>query len=60
MKYNYPELKGICAKTLQKNLCNGCQQLENLNFRGKEKCNMIKEPVQSLKNITGIQEKMKI
>lgn len=39
----YPELQGICAKALRYGLCRGCQQLENPYFRGKSKCQYVKE-----------------
>ena len=59
MKYNYLPLEGICKKAIQNNLCNGCSKLENPNFEGEEKCNLVQEPIQKIKQILGIQEKIK-
>lgn len=39
----YPELQGICAKAIKYGLCLGCQQLENPYFKGKSKCQYVKE-----------------
>lgn len=35
------ELTGICKKALEKDLCNGCGLLEDINFRGLEKCDYV-------------------
>lgn len=59
MKYNYQQLEGICKKAIQNNLCNGCSKLENPNFVGEEQCNLVQEPIQKIKQILGIQEKIK-
>lgn len=59
MKYNYQQLGGICKKAIQNNLCNGCSELENPNFVGEEQCNLVQEPIQKIKQILGIQEKIK-
>ena len=37
----YPELQGICAKALRYGLCRGCQQLENIYFRGVKQCKYV-------------------
>ena len=60
MKYNYPSLGGICGKAVTNNLCNGCSKLENPEFRGQAKCDLVQEPIQKIKNILGIGEQMKI
>lgn len=60
MKYNYPPLGGICGKAIKNNLCKGCQQLENPEFRGQAECDLVQEPIQKIKNILGIGEQMKI
>ena len=60
MKYNYKPLEGICKKAIQNNLCTGCSKLENPSFVGKEKCNLVQEPIQKIKQILGIGEQMKI
>ena len=52
------ELKGICKKALEHNLCLGCNKLELPNFVGQEKCNLVKDPRQRCKEILGIQERL--
>lgn len=47
-------------KSIKNNLCKGCQQLENIEFRGQAQCNLVQEPIQKIKNILGIGEQMKI
>lgn len=58
MKYNYPQLCGICGQALKNNLCNGCQKLEDINFRGQEMCELVQNPREKIKQILGIQEKI--
>lgn len=58
MKYNYPQLRGICGKAIQNNLCRGCSKLEMPNFAGQEKCDLVQHPIERIKNILGIQEKI--
>lgn len=60
MKYNYPPLRGICGKAIQNNFCKGCSKLENPNFIGQDKCDLVQEPIQKIKNILGIGGQMKI
>lgn len=60
MKYNYPPLGGICGKAVPNSFCKGCQQLENPEFRGQAECNLVQEPRQKIKNILGIQEKIRL
>ena len=60
MKYNYPPLGGICGKAVPNNRCKGCQQLENPEFRGQAKCNLVQEPIQKIKNILEIGEQIKL
>lgn len=60
MKYNYPPLVGICGKAIKNNLCKGCQQLENVEFRGQAQCDLVQEPIQKIKNILKIGKQMKI
>lgn len=60
MKYNYQPIEGICKKAIQNNLCNGCLKLENPSFVGEEKCDLVQEPIQKIKQILGIGEQMKI
>ncbi len=43
---------------MQNNLCSGCSKLENLNFKGQVKCNLADNPIQKIKQILGIQEKI--
>lgn len=50
----YPELKGKC-KT-----CGGCMLLENPNFTGTNKCEYADEPIKQIKQILGIQERIKL
>lgn len=37
----YSELQGICAKAIKYGLCLGCQQLENIYFRGVKQCKYV-------------------
>lgn len=60
MKYNYPPLGGICGQALKNNLCKGCQKLEDINFRGQPTCDLVQRPRQIIKQILGIQEKIKL
>ncbi len=60
MKNNYPELEGICKKAIKNNLCNGCSKLENINFVGQAKCDLVQDPIYKIKKILGIGEQMKI
>lgn len=48
----YLELKGVC-KT-----CLGCNRLENPYFTGVNECKYSTQPKQSLKPISGVQEKI--
>lgn len=59
MKYNYPPLGGICGKAIKNNLCNGCGLCENPNFKGKAECDLMLDPQNKIKQILGIQEKIK-
>jgi len=52
MKYNYKELTGKCKS------CGGCMRLESLNFRGTNECEYAEEPIQQIKQMLGIQEKI--
>ena len=54
MKYNYPPLGGICGKEIKNNLCNGCQKLENPEFRGQAQCDLEQEPIKKIKNIVKV------
>ena len=56
----YPKLTGICERAIKNNLCNGCQKLEDIKFKGQEKCNLVKEPIEKIKVILGIQEKIQL
>ena len=56
----YPKLTGICERAIKNNLCNGCSKLENPNFTGQEKCNLVIEPIKQIKEILGIQEVLKL
>lgn len=60
MKYNYPQLQGICGKAIRNNLCTGCNRLELLDFKGLQECKHITEKQNYLKEILGVQEKLKI
>lgn len=53
MKYNYEELTGKCKN------CGGCILLENLNWLGTNKCEYADEPIQQIKRMLGIQERIK-
>lgn len=56
----YPELTGICKKAIQNNLCNGCSKLELESFTGVEKCKYVLDPIQKIKAILGVQQKIKL
>ena len=45
MKYNYPELKGICKN------CLGCMRLESEQFKGIWRCDYYKEETNEYKNM---------
>lgn len=55
-----PELTGICKKAIENNLCTGCNRLEMENFKGLETCPYVKNPIKQIKEILGIQEKIKL
>ena len=52
MKYNYKELTGKCKN------CGGCMRLESIYFNVTDKCEYADEPIQQIKQILGIQEKI--
>lgn len=55
MKYNYPQLeRKMCKMSV------GCMRLENPNFRGTDECEYADEPIKEIKNILGIQEKIRL
>ena len=56
----YPQLEGIRAKAIEEGLCNGCQKLESIYFKGVNDCKYvdISEDSKSKENL-GIQEKIK-
>lgn len=49
----YQQLKGKCIT------CLGCNQLENPLFTGVNECKYARQPIQEIKQILGIQEKIK-
>ena len=51
---NYPELELPCKS------CLGCQRLEDVNFTGDKNCKYAENPIQKIKEILGIQEKIKM
>ena len=54
----YEKLTGICKVAIKNNLCTGCQKLEDINFRGVEKCKYVQDDRTDIKEILGIQEKL--
>lgn len=53
MKYNYPQLtRKMCKMSVE------CMRLEDKNFKGTNDCKYADEPIQKIKNILGIQEKI--
>ena len=54
MKYKYKELTGKCKN------CSGCILLENPNWLGTNECEYADEPIQPIKQILGIQERMEV
>ena len=48
----YPELKGKC-KT-----CLGCNRLEDPYFTGTNECEYARQPIQEIKQILGVQERI--
>lgn len=57
---SYPELKGICKKAIENELCLGCNRLELQDFIGLEKCKDVVDPKEKCKEILGIQERLDI
>ena len=57
---SYPELKGICKKAIENELCLGCNRLELQDFTGLEKCKYVVDPKEKCKEILGIQERLDI
>lgn len=53
------ELWGACKKNIENGLCLGCNKLENPFFTGQAKCDLAVNPIDKIKNILGIQEKIK-
>ena len=54
------DLWGVCKKNIENGLCLGCNKLENPNFTGQAKCDLVPNPINEIKQILGIQEKMKL
>ena len=54
------KLWGVCKKAIENNLCLGCSKLELPNFKGQAKCEYVQDPRQRIKEILGIQEKIKL
>ena len=52
MKYGYKELTGKCKN------CLGCMRLEDPNFVGTNECEYADNPIQPIKEILGIQQKI--
>ena len=53
------DLCGACKKNIENGLCLGCNKLENPNFTGQAKCDLAVDPRNKIKEILGIQEKIK-
>lgn len=51
----YPPLEGLCKRCKYK-----CFRVENPNFRGTNECKYADNPIKEIKQILGIQEKMKL
>ena len=52
------DLWGACKKNIENGLCLGCNKLENPLFQGQEQCDLAQDPINKIKNILGIQEKI--
>lgn len=47
-------------KQLKITCAHGCNRLELLDFRGVQECKYVKNPREQIKEILGVQEKMKL
>lgn len=59
----YPKLEEPCLTAIRKEICLGCQALENPYFRGRKDCKYAKIPtveesIKRGKEILGIQERI--
>ena len=51
----YPPLEGLCKNCIYK-----CFRVEDPTFIGVKECKYYKEPIQEIKEILGIQERIKL
>lgn len=56
----YKELTGICKTAIKNGYCLGCQRLEMEEFTGVEKCTNAVHPLEKIKEMLGVQQKIKI
>lgn len=54
----YKELTGICKTAIEHEYCSGCQRLEMEEFIGVEKCENMEKPLDRIKKILGVQQKI--
>lgn len=54
----YKELTGICKIAIEHEYCLGCQRLEMEDFIGVEKCDNAIHPLEKIKQILGVQQKI--
>lgn len=53
-------LTGICKKALENNLCLGCSKLEDPLFIGQTKCKYVVDPIEKIKRMLGVQERLEL
>ena len=58
--WNIHSCKVFVDKQLQTTCAHGCNRLELLDFRGVQECKYVKNPREQIKEILGVQEKMKL
>lgn len=51
----YPPLEGLCKECKYK-----CFRCEDINFRGVKECKYVKAPREQIKEILGVQERIKL
>ena len=51
----YPPLEGLCKECIYK-----CFRVEDPKFKGLKECKYIKDPREQIKEILGVQERIKL
>ena len=60
MNYKYESLEGICKEAIKNNKCTGCNRLELPEFKGVQNCKYVKSDIEEIKEVLGIQQKIKL